>query len=338
VALTDTGDDGSPAREPDPALAASASPVTTSEDPAAEADAAASAPDTAPAPPARPGGRRLPTALIITAAGAILVAAAVTTGGVLAASGSPPVRTPPRDRALTAAQRAAAKVTAATSTFSLQISGPFAAAETGTLALEFRPLRIEASLTLTAYGQSDALTEIITGGGVYLQSASMFGSTSSSPWALIRSGTLNPRSVFADLLPSAQTADPIAQYLLALRARQLRGAGEQIIAGVDAARYTGSYSARSSLRYLPATVRGGMARDLKQVDGDVAFTVWIGGQNEIRQISQAQELTTGARSLPPLAVSETCTITSLNQPVHIALPPPGELFIPPPSQINGTRL
>jgi hypothetical protein len=324
VALTDTGDDGSP--------------VTSSEGPAADAGLAASAPGTGPAPPAPPGGRRLRTALIITAASVVLVAAAATTGAVLSASGSPPARTPPRDRVLTAAQRAAAKVTTATSTFSLQISGPFAAAETGTLALELRPLRIEANLSLTAYGQSDAFTEIITGGAVYVESPAMFGSTSSSLWALIRSGTLNPRSVFADLLPSAQTANPIAQELLALRARQLRGAGEQIIAGADAARYTGSYSARSPLRYLPATVRGGVGRDLKQIDGDVAFTVWIGGQNEIRQISQTQELTIGTRSLPPLAVSETCTITSLNQPVHVAVPPDSELFTPPPSQINGTRL
>jgi hypothetical protein len=292
-------------------------------------------PDSAPAPSR---GRRLRTALIITGAGAILVAAAATTAGVLAASGPPPARMTAGDRALAAARRAAAQVTAATSAFSQQLSGPFAAAETGTLVLELRPLRIEASLTLSAYGQSDAFTEIIAGGEVYVQSPSMFGSTSSAPWALIRPGTLDPRSVFADLLPGAQTADPIAQYLLALRARPLRGAGEQIVAGADAARYTGSYSARSPLRYLPATVRGGMARALKQVEGGVAFTIWIGGQNEIRQISQTQELATGTRSLPPLTVSETCTITSLNQPAHIAVPPPGELFTPPPSQVNGTRL
>jgi hypothetical protein len=286
----------------------------------------------------RSGRRRLRIALIIAAAAAILVAAAAMTGSVLAASGPPPARTPPLDRALAAAQRAAAKVTTATSTFSLQISGPFAAAETGTLVLAARPLRIEASLTLSDYGQSAALTEIITGDAIYVQSASMFGNTSPSAWALIRPGALNPRSVFADLLPSAQTADPIAQYLLALRAQSLHAAGEQVIAGTDAARYTGVYSARWPARYLPASMRSGVAADLKHLDGNVTFSIWIGGQGEIRQISQAQELATRTKGLPPLDVSETCTITSLDQPERITVPPSGELFTPDPSQINGTTL
>jgi hypothetical protein len=333
--LTDTGDDASPVREPDQgAQADTTSQVTAGEVAPADAQTKASGRTAPPAPPARPG-RRLRAALIIAAGGAILVAAAATTGVVLAAPGPPPARTPQRDRALAAAQRLAAKVVTATSTFSVHISGPFTAAETGTLALGLRPLRIEASLTITAYGQSAALTEIITGSAAYVQSASMFGSTS---FALIRSGALNPRSVFADLLPSPQTADPIAQYVLALHAQHLRAAGRQIIAGTAAARYTGFYSARPLLRYLPATVRGGVAGDLKLLGGEVAFNIWIGGQNEVRQISQTQELETGTSGLPPLAVSETCAITSLNRPVHIAVPPPGELFTPPPSQINGTVL
>ncbi len=234
----------------------------------------------------------------LSAAALILTAACSSGGGPAGAGGSAAPSLTPRHVLLAAATQAR-QMTSFTEMVTTQIGGIQGDRLTGTIVAKLKPtLQVAANLRLAAAGQSSQVKEIITGTALYLSTATLTRHLG-KPWAKIDLSALKgPRG--AEMLTLSKNA---------------RVVGTQTVGGVPTTELAGSLNAAEALKMRPASFRKFLAPALRALgNSTIRFHVWIDGQDRIRKMTSIA--TVGGQT-----IHTTLTVTSLNQPVHITLPP-----------------
>jgi LppX_LprAFG lipoprotein len=277
-------------------------------------------------------GRERNIRRLITAAG--LFAAAVT---LIAGCGSAATTThgaAPKPltarQALSLAVSSSQQITSASTTLSVKTTGSTAAATTGSMQMQLKPsLLISANLKVAVAGQTIPVSEIIRDKTIYLKVPGLSQHVG-KPWLKISLAQLAGNgAAFSQLLQSVQSGNPLDQTKLLSVSKDVHATGTQVIDGVTTTRYAGSYTPSAALAAMNPSLRKLMGPGLKQIKGNVKFTVWIDAQHRTRRLV-ATENVNGQ------TVVTTINITAINQPVSITLPPASQVTTVPSSLLNGS--
>jgi hypothetical protein len=281
----------------------------------------------------------------LAAAGAIVIIAAGVAG---CASGGSPAGKPGTTSTAAAAQSpeqaiqlaasTARDINSFTATMSLQGSiGTSGEAFNlaGTISEQLHPsVLAEADYsTFSAAGQSipGGMSEIITTSSLYMKLAILTQELhTTKPWieipfsALTKASGVDISSLFSQL----QTNSPLDQSQLFAGAENVKKAGTGVVDGVPVTEYTGTVSMSRALDKLPASLRNTFGQDIEKAGiTSVRFTEWVDGQHQVRK-------TTVTESGSAITETITTTITSINQPVTIQVPPASQTNSLPASILN----
>jgi hypothetical protein len=213
-------------------------------------------------------------------------------------------------------------------TFSVQISGTVAETETGTIQMRLRPARLlEEKMSVSAAGQTFPLDEVETTKAIYLKSPAFAAlAKPGRPWVEIQFSGLsgNLGSSLESLLQNAQTGNLQTRIMMLTASKNVRAVGMQDVDGVSTTHYAGSFTASAALAAVPPGLRKDAAPFLKLITGDSRFNAWIDAQHVARRITESYTVMGETANV-------TVNVTSVNQPVHIALPPASRVTLPPTS-------
>jgi len=274
--------------------------------------------------------RKLAAAAVAGTAAALLAAgcsSAKPSGQGSPGSGISPVR------AITLAARQAKLATSFSSSLSIKMSGMESGMMAGTMEMRTRPLLVDFT-TFSVGGRSvpGGVQEIVTGHTLYLKAPGMaqrFG----KPWAKISFAELQQRTgiSFAQIQQMQQN-NPLVYTQMLAAASNVRVAGHQVIDGVPATQYTGTFTAAAELSHTPSSLRAYVRQALQRLGvTSVQFSAWIDGQHQARKIIVHE---TGTSE----QVTATFTVTSINQPISVTLPPAGQVATIPASALHGGGL
>ncbi len=260
----------------------------------------------------------------LSAVALILAAACSPGGGSAGGGGHAGASLAPRHILLAAATRAQ-QMTSATMLLTSQVSGIQSLTITGTIWFQRKPtLLIAGNIRLAAAGQSVHVREIITSTASYVSTPSLarqFG----KPWVKIDLSALKSPSgaTFAPLVRSLQNSNFTDQAELLTLAKNVRVVGTQTVGGVPTTEYACSLNAAQGRKAVPASFRKFLAPGLRALGNTtIRFHVWIDHQNRMRKATEV--VTVNGET-----VRTTLTITALNQPVHITLPPASQTATTP---------
>jgi len=237
---------------------------------------------------------------------------------------------------ITLAAWQAKRATSFSSSWRIKMSGMESATIAGTLQMRTRPLLVDMGVrTMNAGGQSapGGIQEIVTGHAVYLKApglAQRFG----KPWVTVSFAQVQQRTgiSFAQITQQMQQSNPLVETQMLAAATNVQVAGHQVIDGVPTTHYTGTYTAAAALARLPSSLRAAQQRALQRLGvTSVQFSVWIDGQHQARKIIE-QETGTAEQ------LSATFTVTSINQPLSVTLPPASQVAAIPASALGGGGL
>jgi hypothetical protein len=255
------------------------------------------------------------TALTACGSGAGAAPSASGTSAASAASASP-----------LAAVRLAAQTSGSVSSFTGTMSLRTTAAGGGTSLSASFTERLRPSLlaqvnveSISAAGSQlpGGMTELLTPGTLYLKwsyLATLLHTT--KPWVEIPLSTLGHSSGInlSQLFGQASSSSPLAVSQLLGGATSVREVGPGTIDGVAVTEYTGKLSLAQGIKYLSASARSTVQKAFSQAGiTTAAFTVWIDGKNLVRKAVITENGTSVSQTI-------TTTITSINQPVNIAIP------------------
>jgi hypothetical protein len=229
--------------------------------------------------------------------------------------------------AISAAARTARQINSLTADLHVLVSGSGGTESTsGTIAEQLRPnLLLSMHITAGVAGQQTKLSGIINAQAMYLKIGSLAAELGGKHWVEIPLRTLRSgKSSFGELFQSLTNTNPMAESSLFTAAKNVHVVGTQTIDGVSTTQYAGSFAPRTALRSLPSSQRKSLGPSLRLIQGEVHFNIWIDGQHQIKQVSETE------RAAGQM-VNTTVTFTSINQPVHITLPPASDVASLPSS-------
>jgi hypothetical protein len=291
----------------------------------------------------QPGAFRSP--LYAAGLAAILAMSAVGCAAIPGAGGS----SAPAPASALAAVRLAAKATGGVNSFTgtLSLQGtlsPGAAgiagadgglSMTATFAERLRPtLLVEADIkSYSILGQAlpGGLTDLVTPTTIYLKAPAITQELHlTKPWLAIpltpagKSSGLN----LSQLLNQATGSGPLTQAQMLGASSSVREVGTGSLGGVPVTEYAGTIPVAKAIAGLSGSAKAEM-QQLNTAAGITSetYTVWIDGQHIMRK---AVIKGTGAT----LTETFTMTITSVNQPVSIALPPASQTTSVPASALG----
>ena len=260
--------------------------------------------------------RRAGTLIAGLPAAALILAACSSGGGSAGGGGSARTALSPRQAVLAAATQTR-QWTSFTELVTTRASGIQSETITGTIQVQLKPaLRLAADLHATEPGKHAQAKEILTGTALYL-SGTALNRQIGKPWVKVDLSALKGTAAagFAQLLRSLQSSNFDNQAELLTVAKNARAVGTQTVDGVPATDYTGSINVGEARRALPASVRKFLAPEMQALgNSTMSFHVWIDGQHQMRKVTEV--VTVNGQT-----VNTTMTVTALNQPVHITLPP-----------------
>jgi hypothetical protein len=191
----------------------------------------------------------------------------------------------------------------------------------GTFAEQLRPTLLVSldvkSLTAAGTSVPGGLSEIVTPSTVYLKSSALTQALHvSRPWLAIPLAQLGKSSGinFSQLLGGLSGNEPLAQSQLLAGATSVRQTGTGTLGGVPVTEYTGTISLDKALSSLSGSTKSQLEQQMTAAGLSTAtFTVWIDGQHTVRKsvVTEAGKTVTE---------TTTTTITSIGQPVSIAVP------------------
>jgi hypothetical protein len=195
--------------------------------------------------------------------------------------------------------------------------------------LRIKPsLLVNAEMKVAVAGRTVPFSEILTNKVIYLKIPGL-SPPGGKPWVKITFAQLGKAGAgFGQLLQGLQNGNPLNQTKLLSASKDVRATGTQVIDGVKTTRYTGTFKPSAATAALPPSLRKLMAPQLKLVQGDVKFTIWIDGQHHARQMVESETLTTGQ------TVVTTLNVTAINQPVNVSVPPANQVA-PLPKELTG---
>lgn len=270
----------------------------------------------------RPPGLARPLAAALACAFAI--AAAGCSGGSSPAaspsgSGGRPASAQSALQALTVAASQAKRVTSFTSTMDIKSTGAYTSHLAGTLAEQTRPVLLaRQKYAVTAAGTTvpGGMETLLTGTAIYVKLGAL-SRMLGKPWIKMPFSALKASSGanFGPLIHQMQSTNPLALAQLLPSATSIRPAGTQIINGVPATGYTGTLDVSKAMTRMDPSLKKiiGPAMAAVGITSD-RFTVWVDGQHQIRKLVQVE---TGPRA----RVTSVMVVTSINQPLHIQVPP-----------------
>jgi hypothetical protein len=262
-----------------------------------------------------PAPRRA-VATSLSAAALIVIAACGSASG----SGSGGNTLTPREALLAAASHTQ-KVTSAVETLNVKVSGTQSLSTSGTVQVQLKPAPlIGANLNIAEAGKTTPLKEVLTGHAIYFSAPALTGQISGKPWVKIPLSALKGTAAasFGQLFHSLQSDNFANQTELLTVAKNAHIVGKQTVDGTSTTEYAGSFKAGQALKALPASFRSALSPELAALGNTtINFHVWIDSQNHVRKMIEAE-------SINGENVNTTVKINSINQPVHVAVPPAGQ--------------
>jgi hypothetical protein len=282
----------------------------------------------------RPAIRPLPAAALCAAA-----AFAVAGCGSVSSSGSTSAHNPhtavaEAKQALELAASQSTKITSFTATMNVSAStgikwsgtAPFRM--TGTVAERTKPLLVSENLTaLSTTGQTvptGAMRVVLTGQAIYLKLGAL-APNPHKPWAKLSLSSLNHASGVnvGQVLHQLEGTNPLTEARLFPFATNVHKVGTATVDGVPATMYTGTYHPLQALSKLAPSIRKLTGPALSSAGvTTIRFTVWIDSSHTIRKIVEHAAGSTGN-------FTSVVTVTSINQPLHIELPPASQVALLP---------
>lgn len=196
---------------------------------------------------------------------------------------------------------------------------------TATMNAQFRPKTFIA-MTLQSSSIAESapvrISEILTGKALYLKDHALI-KLIKKPWVKITFAQLSAKAGMGinigSLLQFLENSNPENQVRLFAISKNIHAVGSRMIDGVATTEYEGSYQPSAALTRLPASLRKLMGPEFKLMGNTpVRFLVWIDAQHLARK-AMIDERFSGR------SVLTTYTITSVNKPVDVPLPPPSEV-------------
>jgi hypothetical protein len=197
---------------------------------------------------------------------------------------------------------------------------------TETVQIRLKPSLLAAeSFKVTAAGTTIQLKSILTSTAIYLHEPSLT-SELGKPWVKIDLSALSALvggtagASVEKLIQSLQSDDFTHQAQLFTAAKNARVVGRQIVDGVSTTEYAGSPTAAAALKTLRASFRQALTQELKALgNSPIHFREWVDGQHHLRKIMEIEKVKGDT-------VDITINVTAINKPVHIKLPPAGQVF------------
>ena len=177
-----------------------------------------------------------------------------------------------------------------------------------------------------------SMTEIVTPKAFYVK-APMMTAALHKQWIELPFSELKGNgAALSQLISQAQSSDPLSDAQLMAGAKNVRAVGTGTVDGVSVTELEGSEPVNAALAKLPASTRASLGQEMKQLGvGQVQFRVWVDGQHNVRKMIVKE---VGS------SLNETIsmTVTSINQPVSMSLPPTSQVSTIPASALSGAGM
>jgi hypothetical protein len=244
-----------------------------------------------------------------------------------AGKSSPAATSQTPDQAIIAAADHTATITSAAATLTENV-GSGQEVISGSFVEVLKPsVRVGMNLNVSASGSSEAVGAIVSDQAIWVKIAALKQETGKA-WVKIPFSALNKSaSSSAAVFKSLQSLNPAQQTATLTAARNVRKVGTQTVAGVPTTEYAGSIVPAEAEAKLTPALRKELAPQLKEISGNVQFSVWIDGSGYVRK-EVTRESAAGKQ------ISTTVVFTALNKPVHIAVPPASQTAVLPSSALG----
>jgi hypothetical protein len=270
------------------------------------------------------------TRLPLYAAGLATIVAAVAGCAVGSGGGSSAPSMSPL-AAVKLAAKTTGQVNSFTATMNIQITPEGGAASasglsgptqlTMTFAEQVHPsLLVSANIQLPNIGgtpTAGGLTEVITATTIYLKWSYLTQQLHlTKPWLAVPISTFNKLGInLSQIMDQATSNGPLADSQLLAEATSVHRVGTGSINGVPVTEYTGTIPLSTALSHFSGSLKT-MVEQLETTGGITSekFTIWVDGNNVLRKVA-----TTAAGTA--LTESSVMTITSINKPGSISVPP-----------------
>ena len=237
-------------------------------------------------------------------------------------------------QAIKDAAQHAQKATSYAADVTVKTSGTASSTISGTLKQRTSPtpLAVADFGSVTVQGQQvqGGMQEIINGNGIWLKLSQLSRQTG-KPWIKIPGSGLSRLggASLGQLLQNGSN-DPLVQTQMLSSSTDVKKVGPATINGVPTTEYTGTYPITAGLSKLPAASRSKIASQLRAMGLTTEhFTVWLDDQQQVRKVISSAKGTSEQ-------VSSTVTVTSVNQPVSVTLPPASQTATVPSSELGGS--
>src|ERR1700689_2301563 len=266
---------------------------------------------------------RVSAAVVIVAVG---TCAAVATAGCSSAptksSGKGAVdtstETAATSKALQLAAAATERIKSLTATITVHSSNTGAGNLTGDVAIQLKPTKIIEAMFNVAPAKSGAiqLDEILTSKAIYFKDPA-FTKAAGKPW--VKAGLSDISSKvgvsLGSLLQNLESSNPLEQAKLFVASRNAHKVGTAIISGVRTVEYAGTYEPAVALAELSPALRKQIGPSLKSIGtNQVQFEVWLDAHDIVRRAQDTD-------NVRGQVVITNLNVTSVNQRVHVTLPP-----------------
>jgi hypothetical protein len=273
------------------------------------------------------GGQRrrsvLRWAACFSAAGLVAVAGCASGGSRPAAAPPSPSASP--QQALLAAAVRAQQVTSAAETVTMRFSGAHSGSATATAQFRLKPsLEASEDLSLTQAGKTMRLKMILTRTALYM-TAPVFASLSGGkPWVKVSMSDMKGAASFAQLWQGMESDNFANQDQMLAVAKNAKVVGHETVAGVPTTEYAGSVTVAEAIKELPASFRKTMSPQWQDMGGNtvIHFRVWLDDQHQTRRLAEVE-------TFSGVTLDTTATVTAINGPVDIVLPPASRTMTEP---------
>jgi hypothetical protein len=188
------------------------------------------------------------------------------------------------------------------------------------------------SLSSAGMSLPGGLTEIITPATLYMKWSFLTQTLHlTKPWLAIPVSSISKSSGInlSQIFSQATGSGPLTQSQLLQGATSVRQAGTGSIDGVPVTEYRGTVPLDKGISYLSGSAKTEAQQAIAAAGFSTAtFTVWVDGQHTVRKAVVTEVGKTVTETI-------TTTITSINQPVSIALPTAGQTSQLPGGDLSG---
>jgi len=266
---------------------------------------------------------RLRTAAVVVAAGAATIAATAgcSSNSSQKATGKKSevatTESQAASRALALAAAESDRVKTLTANVVAHSTGASSGSLTGTVKIQLKPTTVVGTTFHVKAAKSPAVQqgEILTDKQIYFKDPA-FTKATGKPWVEADISELSSKVgvSLGSLLQNLESADPLDQTKLFTASKNAHVVGTTMLNGVATTEYAGTYEPQVALAELSPKLRKVIGPTLRTLGANpVQFEVWIDAHHVVRR-------TISTDNVHGQIVTTALDITSVNKPVHVALP------------------